>query len=208
MHYRLTCINSSNMHGNFVLYQRPERCEGSAHIRSLAWLSRPAAPGTRVTFSWRDSTSFVWGERVLGGNGGHFVISQSITADIDRDNLVDLKGDSFSAPTFCNLRSTPGAEGLTIRQLNAHFEYPLYHGIARGGAALMIAPFHVNVSTTFVVDAAAYWLHFNDCRAGEVLDYGQLDGSLRLDFGPARHSHSVMMGPDNIIRPTPDPHWH
>ncbi|MCY1669176.1 hypothetical protein [Rhizobium sp. SL86] len=207
MEYRLTCINNSDMHGNFVLYQRPERSEGSAHIRSLAWQSRATAPGTRVTFCWQTSTAFIWGEHGEYGGSPRFITSQEIEADIDRDNLVDLRAGPFGAPAFSNLRATPSSDGLTIRQLNARFDYPIFHGIARDSAPLLIAPFHMNVSTTFVVDPVTYWVHFNDCRAGELLDQAQLDGSQRLEFTASRPAQTVSMGTDNIIRPVAEASW-
>ena len=207
MDYSLTCTNASNMHGNFVLFQRPEGSEGSAHIRSLAWLSRPAAPGTSITFCWNDRTNFFWGERSGTEDKGRVRISQEVEADPERNNLVDLKSDGFASPVFSNLRAETSFGGLTIRQMHARFDFPVYHGIARGGSALLAAPFNMNVSTTFIIDPITYWVHFDDFKAGEVLDPIRLDGSHRIELSPARPTRAVIMGTDNIIRHAPENHW-
>ncbi len=207
MEYRLTCINNSAMHGNFVLFQQPERSEGSAHIRSLAWRSRPTAPGTRSTFCWKDTTSFVWGERGQCRRRPRYIVSEEVSADIDRDNLIDLRSDAFGGPAFTNLRASPASSGLTIRQMNARFDFPVFHGIARDGAPLLVAPFHMNVSTTFVVDPATYWVHFNECEAGEELDPIPVANCHRLEFTASRPARAITMGADNIIRPVVETFW-
>lgn len=207
MDYRLTCTNHSHMHGNFILFQLPGRTDGSSQIRSLAWRTRAAAPGTRVTFTWHLSTSFVWGEQTELNGRLRFTICEEVAADTDRDNAVDLKSDDFGAPKFAPVRANPPSDSLTIRQMNARFDYPVQHGIALGGSALMVAPFNANVSTSFLVSKDRYRIHFGDHEAGEALNSAQLDHCLALDFSAARPSHAVVLGADNIIRIREETRW-
>lgn len=207
MHYRLTCTNHSHMHGNFMLFQLPGRSEGSSHIRSLAWRTRAAAPGTRVVFSWTLQTSFVWGEQTDFNGRLRFTISEEVAADIDRDNAIDLRSDEFGAPKFGPVRAGQPSDSLIIRQMNTRFDYPIQHGIALGGNAMLVAPFNANVSTSFVVATDRYRIHFGDQEAGEALNSAQLDHCLALEFSAARPSHSIVLGPDNIIRAQEEARW-
>ncbi|WP_165218819.1 hypothetical protein [Affinirhizobium pseudoryzae] len=207
MDYRLTCTNHSHMHGNFILFQFPGRSEGSAQIRSLAWRTRAAAPGTRVTFCWQRATSFVWGEQTELNGRHRFTICEDVPADMDRDNAIDLRSDEFGAPKFGPARAGQPSDSLTIRQMNARFDHPVQHGIALGGNALMAAPFHANVSTAFVISLHRYRIHFGDYEAGEALNSAHLDHCHSIEFSAARPSLSVVLGPDNIIRTREETRW-
>ncbi len=68
-------------------------------------------------------------------------------------------------------------------------------------------PFNANVSTSFVVATDRYRIHFGDQEAGEALNSAQLDHCLALEFSAARPSHSVVLGPDNIIRTQEETRW-
>ncbi|MGN7293418.1 hypothetical protein [Rhizobium sp. SAFR-030] len=200
--YQLTCTNHSRMHGCFVLFGVPPRIDASPHIVSIAWRVRPAAPGTSVTFAWSDTLSFVWGERHLIGRRRRFRLSEEVIGDFDRDNAIDIDRDDYGAPAFANLRTDGTRGALTIRQLNARFEHMIYHGVALGGAPLLISRFHANVTTDFIVEPGRIFVHFGDQCTGEAIEPDNLGISQLVEFSPSRPSRSVILGPDNIIRPS------
>ncbi len=201
--YRLTCTNMSKLHGNFAIYQVPPQSEGSQHVISLAWMARPAAPGTRLAFSWDTEMSFIWGERGIYRNRSYFNACQQVAANPDRENLIDLTSDIYGAPTFQNLR-TGGPQGtMTIRQLSAIFDYPVHLGVAIGGAPVYTVNFNANITTTFIPHQNRYWVMFGGYMAGETIDSASVTNSLMVEFSPTSPSLGVVMGPDNILRAAP-----
>ncbi len=201
--YRLTCTNSSTLHGNFAIYQVPPLTENSAQIIGLAWMARPAAPGTRLAFSWDTQMSFVWGERGVYRSRSYFNACQQVLANPERENLIDLTSDAFGAPTFLNLRTGGPLGTLTIRQLSAIFDYPVHLGVAISGAPVYTVNFNANISTAFIPHPNRYWVVFGGYTAGDTIDSASVTNSLMLEFSPTTPSQGVIMGPDNILRPAP-----
>lgn len=201
--YRLICANASRLHGNFAIYQVPPASDNMQQIISLAWLSRPAAPGTRVTFTWSTAMSFVWGERGNFRGRSYFAACQQVPADPDRENLIDLGADEFGAPDFSALRvgGPPGV--LTVRQRNAIFDFPVHVGIAIGGAAVYTVDFHANISTSFIAHRDRYWVMFGGYSPGEAIDATSVTNGVILDFSTITPTQSVIMGSDNILRAGP-----
>ncbi|MGF6157542.1 hypothetical protein M2267_002801 [Ensifer sp. KUDG1] len=203
--YRLTCVNNSSLHGSFALYQVPPSAPGPTGPACLAWLARPAAPGTQVRFSWSTEVGFIWGERGTFGGRTTFTAYQYVAADPERENLIDFGSDSFGAPTFQNLR-TGGAQGaLTIRQLNATFDFPIHLGIALGKSPIYTVDFNVNVLGAFIPHRNRCWVVFGSYTAGEAIDAEAQTNVQVIDFNPSSPAQRVELSPENILRCTSAP---
>jgi len=203
--YRLTCVNNSNLHGSFALYQVPPQVSGPAGPASLAWLARPAAPGTQVRFSWSTEVGFIWGERGTFGGRTTFTAYQYVAADPDRENLIDFTSDGFGAPMFQNLR-TGGLRGaLTIRQLNGTFDFPIHLGIALGRSPIYTVDYNANVLNAFIPHLNRCWVVFGSYTVGEAIDVEAQTNMQVVEFSSTSPSRRVELTAENILRQTAAP---
>jgi len=203
--YRLTCVNNSNLHGNFALYQVPPQAPTPTRLTSVAWLARPAAPGTQVRFSWSTEVGFIWGERGTFGGRSAFTAYQYVAADPDRENVIDFTADSFGAPVLQNLR-TGGAQGtLSIRQLSGTFDFPIHLGIAVGKSPVYTVDFNPNVLSTFTPLRHRCWVVFGSYSVGETIDVEALTNTQVVDFSPTAPSQRVVLTPENILQQVSGP---
>ncbi len=198
--YKLICKNQSRNHGSFALFQSPPNTSSPGTLFTLAWLARPAAPDTRVTFNWTNSYHFVWGETGSLHPGAVFESSQAMEADPLRENTVDLTQDQFGSPMFANLR-TGGAPGtLTIRQLNTIFDYPVSVGIGMTDTAAYGVKASSNVTTVFTPLDNVYWLVFGSFTQGEVLDITSLSNPVKISFSTQTPVQTAVLTLDNLIK--------
>ncbi|WP_104666715.1 hypothetical protein [Ensifer adhaerens] len=198
--YRLTCVNNSKLHGNFALFQVPPQAPAPTRLTSVAWLARPAAPGTQVRFSWSTEVGFIWGERGTFGGRSTFTAYQYVPADADRENLIDFTADSFGAPALQNLR-TGGAQGsLSIRQLSGTFDFPIHLGIAIGRSPIYTVDFTPNVLSIFTPHCHRCWVVFGNYAVGETIDVEALTNTQVVDFSTTSPSQRVALTPENILQ--------
>jgi hypothetical protein len=198
--YSLTCINNSELHGSFALYQVPPQVRGPTGPASLVWLARPAAPGTHVRFSWSTEIGFIWGERGTFRGQTTFTAYQYVAADPDRENVIDLTSDNFGAPTFQNLRIGGPQGTMTVRQLSVTFDFPVHLGVALGKSPIYTVDFNANVLSTFIPHRDRCWVAFGSYTAGEALDVGALTNVQVVDFSSTSPSQEVILTPQNILR--------
>ena len=201
--FKLQCFNKSRLDGMFSVFQAPPAIQGAAPALSLAWLSRPSAPGTKVTFSWSTQWHFIWGEHGGAGHGARFDSSQILDADPERENTVDLSKNSFGSPVFTNLRAEGPAGTLTINQLNQVFDYPVAVGIGMASAASAVVMAHPNVTTVFVPTKTKYYVVFGGYSTGDVL-VKSVSPTLILTFESSAPMQRVVFDNDNILRTTSD----
>lgn len=204
--YKLTCVNNSNLHGSFALYQVPPQLPGPSGLTSLAWLARPAAPGTQVRFSWSTEVGFIWGERGVFAGRTSFTAYQYVAADPDRENLIDFTADSFGAPTFQNLRTGGSRGALTIRQLSANFDFPIHLGIAIGRSPIYTVGFNANVLSAFIPHRHRCWVVFGSYSTGETIDVEALTNVQVVDFSTTSPSQRVELTPENILQQAAAPY--
>ncbi|HBF28467.1 hypothetical protein [Rhizobium sp.] len=197
--YRLTCINNSQLSGSFAIYHVPPQSQKTQHLSSVAWLARPAAPGTQITFGWSTDLSFVWGERGTFGGRTVFNASQFAPADPSRENIIDFTSDPYGAPTFQNLEPGGPQGTMTIRQLNANFQFPINLGIAMGNRPIYTVNFNANITTTFIPHTDRYWVVFGDYVPGETINVESLTNFLKVDFSPIFPEQTVVMSPQNVL---------
>lgn len=78
--FSLTCVNNSELSGSFAVFQRPPASMTQGEILSLAWPAHPAAPQSRVAFTWAWDYNFVWSETGVLTPGLAFSASQVLPA--------------------------------------------------------------------------------------------------------------------------------
>ncbi|MDA8231474.1 MAG: hypothetical protein M0006_09050 [Magnetospirillum sp.] len=188
------------MHGSFAVYQSPPPTNSPGRLITLAWMARPAAPNTRVTFSWSTVLSFIWGEAGYLRPGAIFEASQSVEGDPLRENVIDLGQDSFGAPVFQNLRAGGPPGTMTINQLNTVFDFPVSVGIGMAGMPAYAAEANPNVSTSFIPHRNSYWVVFGGFSSGEAFETGSISGALAVDFDRMTPTQTVVLDIDNILR--------
>ncbi len=87
--YSLTCVNDSQLSGSFAVFQKPLPSTMPGNVFSLAWFARPAAPGSRVTFTWGLDYCFTWSETGILKPGVKFAASQVVAADTNGLNQIE-----------------------------------------------------------------------------------------------------------------------
>lgn len=200
--YKLTCSNRSRMHDSFALFQAPPDTNSPGSLISLAWLARPSAPNTRVTFSWQKQYHFIWGEYGQMHKGVVFDASQSVDADPVRENMIDLTKDNFGSPMFTNLRAGGPPGTLTVRQIDTQFDYPVLVGVGMADRAACAVQAFSNVTTTFIPRHDTYWLVFGSFIAGQVVDIQALSNPLKITFSQSVPVQTAILDMDNVIRCT------
>jgi rhizosphere induced protein len=201
--YRLVCSNRSAMHCSFAVYQSPPPTNSPGQMISLAWMARPAAPNTRVSFAWSTTPSFIWAEAGSTSSGCIFEASQTVEANPFRENVIDLAQDSFGAPHFQNLRVGGQPGTMTIHQMNNVFDFPVSIGIGMANKPAYAVTSNPNISTCFIPQQASYWVVFGSFSTGEVFDIESISGALAVTFDPMAPTQYVVLAMDNILRRVP-----
>ncbi|MGO4624549.1 protein rhiA [Ensifer sp. 2YAB10] len=196
--YTLTCVNNSQLSGSFAVFQRPPETMGPTDVLSLAWLARPTAPDSRVTFAWSPDYCFIWSETGLLQPGISFSASQVKPADPGGENLIQLTQDAVGATTFSN----PGASGtpgsLTIEQLSNVVPNRTSVGIGMAGSGTFVVQGAPNMTAAFTPHPN-YWVVFGNYEIGAVLDFEEVTGAVEVVYGGSLTSRTATLGLDNLI---------
>ena len=196
--YSLTCLNNSQLHGSFAVFQKAPPMTVPGNVFSLAWFARPAAPGSRVTFTWNLDYSFVWSETGLLQPGINFSATQVIGADPNGQNLVQLTQDSWGATTFANPSVTGALGSLTIQQLSNVVPNRTTVGIGMAGSGTFAVQAAPNMTAVFTPHPN-YWVLFGNLETGDVIDVEDVTGAVEVTYGGALTSRTAALGLDNLI---------
>lgn len=197
--YSLTCINKTQqMHGSFAVFQKAPPITVPANVFSLAWLARPTAPGTEVTFEWSLDYCFVWSESGILKPGVNFKASQTLAADPYGKNNVQLTVDDYGASMFDG-QDGSGADGsLTIKQLSGVVPGRTSVGIGMSGSGTYVIQAAPNMTAVFTPHPN-YWVAFGNFRQGDVVDIEDVSGVAEITYGGSLTSRKAVFGLDNII---------
>jgi hypothetical protein len=200
--YSLTFVNNSQNSGNAAVYQQDPSL-GVPNVQSLAWFVRPAAPVTRVVFTWTLDYSFVWAETGQLVPGVIFITAQEWPADLSTQNQVSFtKNFAF---TFQNQTTGRQPGTLIISQDNTIPFNTASVGIGMSGAASFAIQAQPNIQSAFTPHPQ-YWITFGRFIQGQVLDIGQVAGqAAQIQFPRGVYSMTATLGRDSrwTVSPTP-----
>lgn len=197
--YSLTCVNNSNLIGSFAVFQKAPPVTMPGNIFSLAWFARPAHPGSSVTFTWSVDYCFVWSETGVLQPGINFSASQIVSADPERDNLVQLTVDQYGASYF-NDPNVAGASGsLTIQQLSGVVPNRTSVGVGMSGAGTFVVQAAPNMTAVFTPHPN-YWVLFGNYQTGDVMDIEDLTGAQEVTYGGSLTTRTATLGLNNLIQ--------
>jgi hypothetical protein len=196
--YSLTCINNSQLHGSFAVFQKAPPTTIPGNVFSLAWFARPTAPGSRVTFTWGVEYSFVWSETGLLQPGINFSASQTVPADPDRQNLVQLTKDQYGATTFGSRSGTGALSSLTIQQLSNVAPNKTSVGIGMSGSGTFAVQAAPNMTAVFTPHPN-YWVVFGNYETGDVMDIQDVTEAVEVTYGGSLTSRTAELNLENLI---------
>ncbi|KAB1082363.1 MULTISPECIES: hypothetical protein [Rhizobium/Agrobacterium group] len=168
------------------------------NVFSLAWFTRPAAPGSSVKFTWSLDYSFVWSETGLLQPGINFSATQVISADPNGQNLVQLTQDNWGATTFANPTVSGALGSLTIQQLSNVVPSRTSVGIGMAGSGTFAVQAAPNMTAVFTPHPN-YWVMFGNFETGDVIDIEDVTGAVEVTYGGALTSRTAALGLDNLI---------
>ncbi|MBY5344364.1 hypothetical protein [Rhizobium leguminosarum] len=196
--YSLTCINNSQLHGSFAVFQKAPPTTIPGNVFSLAWFARPTAPGSRLTFTWGVEYSFVWSETGLLQPGINFSASQTVPADPDRQNLVQLTKDQYGATTFGSPSGTGALGSLTIQQLSNVAPNKTSVGIGMSGSGTFAVQAAPNMTAVFTPHPN-YWVVFGNYETGDVMDIQDVTEAVEVTYGGSLTSRTAELNLENLI---------
>lgn len=199
--YTVTCINNSQLNGSFTIFQKPPKITAPAVVYPLAWLARPTAPGSQVTFTWSTDYNFVWAETGDIASEIHFRASQVIPADPNGQNFVQLTRDSFGATVFSGQNTTGNIGSLTIRQLSNIVFGRTAVGIGMSGSAIYAILSAPNITAVFT-PIPNYWIIFGNYETGDMINPADIGGAVELLYVSSLTARTAVLNLDNLITVT------
>ncbi|MBB4284541.1 hypothetical protein [Roseospira goensis] len=196
--YALTCVNNSDLHGSFAVFQKPPPSTVPGNVFSLAWFARPTAPNTQVTFTWSVNYNFVWSETGVLKPGINFDASQVLSADPYGQNLVQLGVDEYGATCFSNPSGNGAVGSLTIQQLANVAPNRTSVGVGMSGAGTYVLQAAPNMTAVFTPHPN-YWVLFGNYKTGDVMDMEDVTGAVEVTYGGALTKRTATLALDNLI---------
>lgn len=193
--YSLTVTNDSPLFGNICVFQTlPDQPE---NVVSLAWLNKPAHPGTTVEFHWNTSYNFVWSPQGVLVPGVTFEVSESIDAepsDITKNSVGFTREYGVYHFTKAN-RSTPsGKMGIYMDQNVPYGEASVGMGMSGSSTFAMTAMPNYNFS---FFPHPQYRVVFGSYEKGEVMDIEALTNMAEIIFEPDNYDMHATLQKDN-----------
>ncbi|WP_431047223.1 hypothetical protein [Roseateles sp. L2-2] len=196
--YSLSCSNKSDLSGSFAVFQKPPPMTVPGNVFSLAWLAKPCHSGTTVTFEWTVDYNFVWSETGILQPGVKFKASESIAADPNGRNLVQLTMDEYGATHFQAPDDNGALGSLTIRQLNNVVPHRTSVGVGMSGAGTFAIQAAPNMTAVFTPHPN-YWVLFGNFEPGDVMDIADVTNAQEVTFGGSLTSRAAVLNLDNLI---------
>ncbi|MBR7836867.1 hypothetical protein KDL01_26550 [Actinospica durhamensis] len=195
---QLRVVNNSSRFFDLCVYQTPVE-SGGGGVLPLAWLTKPAWPTTTVTFDWRETYDFVWGDAGDVVPGSTFEAGQIWPADLndpvlqqvrleyDRGAFTFERRTVTGQPTPGSLyiqeaASVPPARGDTV-------------GIGMSGAGMLIVPTQPNFNLVFT-PRPAYYVAAGTFVTGQILDLSEITSAAPVVFPPDVTSMVATIGLD------------
>ncbi len=195
---QLRVVNNSSRFFDLCVYQYPVDV-GVGGALSLAWLTEPAWPRSTVTFSWRETYDFVWGDAGDVVPGAAFQAGQVWPADLNDPALQQVRLD-YDRDAFTFVRHTvttqPRPGSLYIQESGS---IPVAGGgtvgIGMSGAGTLVVPTRPNLDLVFTPHPA-YHVAAGTFATGQILEPSEITSSAQIVFPPDVTSMVATIGPD------------
>jgi rhizosphere induced protein len=192
--YTVHFVNNSSIIGSFCVFQQvPEM--SYANVFALAWFSKFANPGTRVSFSWSLDYCFFWDDTGELVPGITFDDSEILAAGLTENNSVTLT-KSDGGYQFIDQKTAGNAGSLTILTDTTIPANQASVGIGMSGAGTFAIQAEPNINYTFTPHPA-YWVAFGNFAEGEVLDTTNLANTAQVIFPANIYAMNVTLNPDS-----------
>jgi hypothetical protein len=178
--YSLTIQNNSTQSGDFCIFQEiPD--VNVPNVVTLAWLSKPAHPTTKLTFDWKIDYSFFWSTQRDLKAGSHVKAEQSWEANLDTNNLITLDR-SGNAYTFSNQRQGEYEGNLYIHQTGRVQSDDASVGIAMSGKGAFAVQSQPNMKI-IMTPKPTYYIVFGYFEEGDVIDIAEVtESAYKIQF--------------------------
>lgn len=188
--YSLAFVNNSSQTGTACVYQN-DPTMGVPNAMSLAWMTRVAAPRTKLVFQWQVDYSFVWAETGALVPGVMFEASQTWPADLSTANQVTLSYmDGFY--TFENQTQGPRSGSLYIVNGPSVPAGDAAVGIGMSGLPIYAVQAQPNWNLVFTPHPL-YWITFGNYVQGEVMDVESISNAAQVIFPPGGYSMTATL---------------
>ncbi|MEJ2794571.1 hypothetical protein WAE56_14245 [Iodobacter sp. LRB] len=185
--------NSSNSATACVYTTAPDI--GVPNVMSLAWLTKPSHPTTRLNFDWNIDYSLVWSENGTLKPGATFEASQTWAVDPHGENAVLLAYDEHGY-TFSNKSSAAPAGSLIVKQSSSVPLRKASVGVGISGQPALAVEAQPNILLAFTPHPK-YWITFGSYEVGEVLDLEEISDSFEIDYPANVYSAVVTLDINN-----------
>ncbi len=191
-------INNSTRLVTACIYQEiPPNHQGD--FVKLAWLAKKAHSGVTEIFNWKESFSFIWSNSGTLTDGTVIRPSQTISANLDTDNLIGLEY-SQGAYLFSSTSEQKPSGSLYIKQSSS---IPIHSkasvGIGMGNRALFVAQAGPNLvySLDYSSSTPKYFIVAGNYQRGEVLPDYIIEQTAPLIFEPGVNSITATLQINN-----------
>ncbi len=193
--YTLSVLHNGTDLGDFCVYQTYEKQDED--IRSLAWFSKTAHPGTKLEFNWTIEYSFAWSEQGVLIPGVVFKASQNLPTDPTdvTQNTIGFakeKGAYLFKPS--ENPTNPGKMGIVCENNIPANSASI--GIGMSGKAAYACIASPSLKYTFAPHPK-YWIAFGKFEEGEVLDVNRMTERFEINYPVNKYDREIVLKPDN-----------
>ncbi|HEU4562256.1 MAG TPA: hypothetical protein VFS20_30785 [Longimicrobium sp.] len=201
--YSVVFVNNGSDIANACIYQQDPDL-ANPNVMSLAWLTKAAAPTTRVVMTWQLQYDFVWSETGILAPGVVFNASQALNA-----SPTGLNQATFSKQGGAYLLTSEQQGGkagsLYIQSDSTIPSKQASVGVGMSGFGTFAVQAEPNKTVTFTPHPE-YWITFGTYTQGEVMNIQDLTTQAgQIQFPPNIYSMTATLNDDNswTIVPTP-----
>ena len=194
--YSIVFENDSPNNWTFVCFQNQPTGLPNDYV-SLAWFAQPAAPNTKIIFSWQIDYSFVWSQTGTLTPGVVFTASQTFpTQGLTAQNEISFTREPNGAFNFVNQTTGPSG-ALTINQESTIPFNTASVGIGMSGAGTFAVPAQPNINVTFVPTPTYYIAFGQSVQQGEVLNIAQFSDVKQVIFPVNQYEVTAVLQANN-----------
>jgi hypothetical protein len=175
--------------------------------KTLSWLQSSAPINGSVTFRWQDNYNFV--TCAPDQANSNYRIIQSVAADMDRNNMVNLSFDrSSNLPRFGQVSSgrNPGALTISTDSSIPRNENNFTMGIGMNGIPGFILEsyfINANMNYAFTPKPEYYIVATKSAKVGDIIDDSLISSAAKIVFPANGGTMYATLTPTNIWNISP-----